>query len=63
MREWALWAVRNMCEISAEAQETIKCVRLTGLTWQALTQRNSLQGDGGADDTQHGLIPRTSLVV
>ena len=30
MREWALWAVRNMCEISAEAQETIKCVRVTG---------------------------------
>ena len=26
-REWALFAVRNMCEISSEAQAAIRCAR------------------------------------
>ena len=26
VREWALFAVRNMCEVSAEAQQVIRCV-------------------------------------
>jgi hypothetical protein len=27
-REWALFAIRNMCEISSEAQAAIRCVCL-----------------------------------
>ena len=26
VREWALFAVRNMCEVSADAQQVIRCV-------------------------------------
>jgi len=26
VREWALFAVRNMCEVSADAQQIIRCV-------------------------------------
>jgi hypothetical protein len=28
LREWALLAVRNLCELSSEAQDAIKCVRV-----------------------------------
>ncbi len=35
MREWAQWAVRNMCEISSQAQDAIRCGRRGLLPWSS----------------------------
>ncbi len=37
LREWALLAVRNVCELSSEAQDAIKCVRVLHLCAFVLT--------------------------
>lgn len=41
VREWALWAVRNLCTGNAEVQERVRGLRLqTAVQDQALQQRN-----------------------
>ena len=37
VREWALWAIRNMCEISADAQKIIRCAHCRLLVAHVLT--------------------------
>lgn len=41
VREWALWAVRNLCTGNAEVQERVRALRLqTSVQDQALQQHN-----------------------
>ena len=51
VREWALFAVRNMCEVSADAQQVIRCVPESTLEFCAESELASRELDAQSAPT------------